>query len=37
MEENRTERSRSIRKLHLPKINSNVTTNEQTDRNSLVS
>ena len=39
MEENRTERerSRSIRKLYLPKINSNVTTNEQTDRNSLVS
>ena len=37
MEENRTERSRSIRKLYLPKISSNVTTHEQTDRNTLVS
>ena len=37
MEENRTERSRSIRKLYLPKISTNVTTHEQTDRNTLVS
>ena len=37
MEENISERQKSFRKLYLPKIKSNITQNEQSDRNHLVS
>ena len=37
MEENISERQKSFRKLYLPKIKSNITQNEQSDRNPLVS
>ena len=37
MEENISERTKSFRKLYLPKIKSNITQNEQSDRNPLVS
>ena len=37
MEENISERQKSFRKLYLPKIKSNITKNEQSDRNPLVS
>ena len=37
MEEYRTERNRSIKKLYLPKLSTTITTKDETDRNTMVS